>query len=102
MSNVFDVEQAAAGLDAIRQMTSEIWSGIAFDDDARVALRRDGFARDSVRLTGPNPFVLSAISDDQIKVETMSDGAEDEALLDLWRLYFMRRVVASTGRHDAA
>jgi hypothetical protein len=101
MDYAFDVENGVCDLDEIRRLTADIWAGLAFDEGVRAVLRRDGFAIDAVRLTGPNPFALEATSDGRIAVTaTRSDDAA--ALLDLWRLYFVRRIRDRNGRRDAA
>jgi hypothetical protein len=101
MDYAFDVENGVRDLDEIRRLVVEIWAGLAFDNDVRAGLRRDGFAIDKVRLTGPIPFMLAAMADGRIAV-TATRRDDAAALLDLWRLYFMRRIRDRNGRGDAA
>ncbi len=79
-------------------LTANLWADIAFDDDAHAALRRDGLDPDALRLTGPNPFSFALSPDNKALVVT-APGAEagrDEALLDLFRIYFLRRILTGT------
>jgi len=88
-------------LEDIRRFTADIWADLAFDEDGKAALRCDGFAIESLRLTGPNPSILSVQADGRISVSATGprDGA---ALIDLWRLYVMRRLRDGRGHRDAA
>ncbi|WP_157219173.1 hypothetical protein [Flavisphingomonas formosensis] len=85
-----ELESAAAAL----------WAGLAFDEAAKAALRRDGLAVEAIRLTGPCPFRLRAVDAAHIAVSVpgRSDAA---ALLDLWQVYFQRRVAPPGGQQAA-
>jgi len=93
----------AGGADAAGRLEAEaaiLWANLAFDEAAKAALRRDGLAIEGMRLTGPCPFRLRAIDSQQLAVSApgRADGA---ALLDLWQVYFQRRLLPSGGREAA-
>ncbi|MBB6426884.1 hypothetical protein [Sphingopyxis sp. JAI128] len=72
-----------------------IWIGLSIDDAAHAALRRDGFDPASVRLTGLHPFEFAAAPDGGLEIVAhASDSETAEALLDLFRIYFLRRLFA--------
>ena len=78
----------------IAARSAGIWIGLALDDDALAALRRDGLDPGALRLGGLHPFEYAAAPDGGIEVTARaSDDAGAEALLDLFRIYFLRRLL---------
>jgi len=73
----------------VMRAAGNIWSDLAFDEEARAQLRRDGLVLDGVRLTGPNPYAIEALPDGMIRV-SVEPGPAAETLIDLWRLHVMR------------
>jgi len=72
-----------------------IWIGLAIDDAAHASLRRDGLDIARLRLTGLHPFEFAPASDGGLLVVAhANDNETAEALLDLFRVYFMRRLLA--------
>ena len=72
-----------------------IWIGLCIDDAAHAALRRDGLDPAALRLTGLHPFEFAAAPDRGLKVVAhANDNEAAEALLDLFRVYFLRRLLA--------
>jgi len=71
-----------------------IWVGLALDDTALAALRRDGIDPAALRLTGPHPFEFSPADGGVQVVAHANDNETAEALLDLFRVYFLRRLLA--------
>lgn len=96
----FVFDRGALGLEDIERTSAEIWAGLAFDEEARVALKRDGLALDGLRLTGPSPFTIG-LSDDGSRVAVHAgEGAQAEALLDLWQVYFLHRILDRAAGRD--
>lgn len=91
MNGDYLFERGALELGEIVALSTQIWVDLAFDDDARAALKRDGLALDAIRLTGPNPFTLTDAGDGNIEVSVV-DGPDAQALLDLWLVHFARVV----------
>lgn len=72
-----------------------IWIGLTLDDAAHQSLRRDGLDPAALRLSGLHPFHFEAGDDGQISVTAhATDDDQAEALLDLFRVYFLRRLSA--------
>lgn len=72
-----------------------IWIGLALDDDALAALRRDGLDPAALRLSGLHPFEYEHAADGSLAVIAhANDNETAEALLDLFRVYFLRRLIA--------
>ena len=72
-----------------------IWVGLALDDDAHAALRRDGFDPGLLRLSGLHPFSYDAPPEGGVRVTAhATDAAAAEALLALFQVYFLRRLTA--------
>lgn len=72
-----------------------IWIGLSIDDAAHAALRRDGLDPTALRLTGLHPFEFAADSEGELQVVAhANDNQTAEALLDLFRIYFLRRLLA--------
>lgn len=72
-----------------------IWIGLSIDDAAHAALRRDGLDPAALRLTGLHPFEFAAAPDGGLQVIAhANDNETAEALLDLFRVYFLRRLLA--------
>lgn len=72
-----------------------IWIGLSIDDAAHATLRRDGLDPTTLRLTGLHPFEFAATPDGGLQVVAYANDNETaEALLDLFRVYFLRRLLA--------
>jgi hypothetical protein len=71
-----------------------VWIGLSIDDAAHAALRRDGLEPATLRLTGLHPFEFAAAPDGGLQVVAhANDNDTAEALLDLFRVYFLRRLL---------
>lgn len=84
---------ASLALDEIQRLATDMWSDLAFDEQALARLRRDGLALDGLRLTGPTPFQIASAGSDELVVTiapSVSDPMHIATLLDLWRLHFMK------------
>ena len=80
---------------ALAERSAALWAGLGLDDEAHAALRRDGLAPAGLRLSGAHPFVFGAAPDGAIAVSAhAADTATAEARLDLFRVYFLRRLLA--------
>lgn len=85
----------ARDLAALAARSSEIWAGLAIDQEALSALRRDGLDPAAFRLSGPHPFAFAFVDTDKIGVTAHAPDREAaEALLDLFRVAFLRRLLA--------
>lgn len=71
-----------------------IWVGLTLDDTALAVLRRDGIDPAALRLTGPHPFEFAPADGGVQVVAHANDNETAEALLDLFRVYFLRRLLA--------
>lgn len=81
-------------LKTIAARSAGIWIGLSIDDGAHAALRRDGLDPAALRLTGLHPFEFSAAPDGGWQVIAhANDNETAEALLDLFRVYFLRRLL---------
>lgn len=80
---------------AIAAASAELWAELSLGEEARQTLRRDGLDERKLRLTGPHPFDYAPGEDeDQIAVRTHATDSESaEAMLDLFRVYFLRRLI---------
>lgn len=88
-----DAEGRDPGLIAAR--SAGIWIGLTIDDDARASLRRDGLDPAALRLSGLHPFEFEAAPDGTLNVVAhANDNEAAEALLDLFRVYFLRRLMS--------
>jgi len=88
---------AAEGRDPgmIAARSAGIWIGLSLDDDALAGLRRDGLDPAALRLTGLHPFEYEPAPDGGLHVTAhANDNESAEALLDLFRVYFLRRLLA--------
>ena len=88
---------AAEGRDPgmIAARSAGIWIGLSLDDDALASLRRDGLDPAALRLTGLHPFEYEPAPDGGLEVTAhANDNEAAEALLDLFRIYFLRRLLA--------
>lgn len=75
--------------------SARIWIGLSIDDAAHAALRRDGLDPATLRLTGLHPFDFAAAPGGKLQVVAhANDNERAEALLDLFRVYFIRRLLA--------
>lgn len=82
-------------LDQIAARSAGIWVGLAVDDGAHAALRRDGLDPATLRLTGLHPFEFARAADGGLQVvANANDNEAAEGLLDLFRVYFLRRLLA--------
>jgi hypothetical protein len=88
------VEVLGMDADDIAPLGTQIWAGLAFDDEARAAFKRDGLMLDGLRLTGPMQFVFTSDGTARICV-TVSAGADGDALLDLFRIWLLPRLRAA-------
>lgn len=88
-----DAESRDLALLAAR--SAGIWIGLALDDDAHASLRRDGLDPAAFRLSGLHPFEYGSAPDGGLEVTAhANDNEAAEALLDLFRVYFLRRLLA--------
>lgn len=79
----------------IAARSAGIWIGLSIDETAHAALRRDGLAPAALRLTGLHPFEFTAAPEGGLQVVAhANDNKTAEALLDLFRVYFLRRLLA--------
>ena len=83
-----------ADLGMIAARSAGIWVGLALDDAAIAALRRAGLDPAALRLTGLHPFEFSPAEGGVQVVAHANDNETAEALLDLFRVYFLRRLLA--------
>lgn len=82
-------------LDMIAARSAGIWIGLSLDDDAFASLRRDGLDPAALRLSGLHPFEYASAPDGGLNVIAhANDNETAEALLDLFRVYFLRRLLA--------
>ncbi|SBV31816.1 protein of unknown function [uncultured Sphingopyxis sp.] len=82
-------------LSDIAARSAGIWIGLSIDDAAHAALRRDGLDPAALRLTGLHPFEYAPAPDGGLQVVAhANDNETAEALLDLFRIYFLRRLLA--------
>lgn len=81
--------------ETITARSAGIWIGLSLDDAAPAALRRDGLDPAALPLTGLHPFQFSRSTEGGLQVVAhANDNATAEALLDLFRVYFLRRLFA--------
>lgn len=79
----------------IERATAMLWAELAFDDHAKSALKRDGLVLDGLRLTGPSPFIVHEIQNDNERYAVSAEAADAgqrEALLALWQVHFLKRL----------
>lgn len=82
-------------IDMIAARSAEIWIELPLDDATLAALRRDGLDPAALRLTGLHPFEFAPAEDCGMRVIAhANDNEAAEALLDLFRVYFLRRLLA--------
>jgi hypothetical protein len=90
---VIAVDDADFAMIAAR--SAGIWIGLALDDTALAAIRRDGLDPTTLRLTGLHPFEYAPADDGGVRVTAHANDNEGaEALLDLFRVHFLRRLLA--------
>lgn len=81
-------------LGMIAARSAGIWIALALDGDALAALRRDGLDPAALRLGGLHPFEYERGPDGGLEITARaSDDAGAEALLDLFRIHFLRRLL---------
>lgn len=91
----FTVAGGIRDFETISARSAGIWIGLAIDDDAHAALRRDGLDPAALRLSGLHPFEFAPLPEGGLRVTAhANDKAGAEALLDLFRVYFLRRLLA--------
>ena len=79
----------------IAARSAGIGIGLAIDDAAHAALRRDGLDPAALRLTGLHPFEFAPLPEGGMRVTAhANDNETAEALLDLFRVYFLGRLLA--------
>ena len=79
----------------IAARSAGIWIELSIDDGAHAALRRDGLDPTALRLTGLHPFEFVQAAKGGLQVIAHSNDNETaEALLDLFRVYFLRRLLS--------
>lgn len=81
-------------IDMIAARSAGIWIGLSVDDAALAALRRDGIDPAALRLTGLHPFEFAPAPGGVQVTAHANDNEGAEALLDLFRVYFLRRLLA--------
>ncbi len=82
-------------LDMIAARSAGIWIGLTLDDEALASIRRDGLDPTALRLSGLHPFEYEPGPDGALQVVAhANDNEAAEALLDLFRVYFLRRLLA--------
>lgn len=81
-------------LDIMAARSAGIWIGLSVDDAAHAALRRDGLDPAALRLTGLHPFEFASAQGGVQVTAHANDNEGAEALLDLFRVYFLRRLLA--------
>lgn len=91
----FSIAVGNADPDMLAARSAGIWIGLSIDDDALAAIRRDGLDPATLRLTGLHPFEFARGDDGDIAVTAhANDNDAAEALLDLFRVYFLRRLLS--------
>lgn len=81
-------------LGMIAARSAGIWISLSIDDDALAAIRRDGLDPAALRLTVLHPFEYEPGPDGALQVTAhANDNEAAEALLDLFRVYFLRRLL---------
>jgi hypothetical protein len=98
MNGHLSVERRGADPAEVQRETALLWAEFVFDDDAKAALRRDGLSLEGVRISGPSPYWVRTAKDNPDVLVITVDPASDvqrQALLALWQVYFMKRVLAA-------
>ncbi len=89
------VAGAYGDLKTVAARSVGIWIGLSIDDAAHAALRRDGLDPAALRLTGVHPYEFAEAPTGGLQVIAhANDNEAAEALLDLFRVYFLRRLLA--------
>lgn len=79
----------------ISARSAGIWIGLSLDDGALASIRRDGLDPAALRVSGLHPFEYEPAPDGGLNVIAhANDNEAAEALLDLFRVYFLRRLLA--------
>jgi len=100
MDRTFSFERGALEPGMVERLTADVWADLAFDETAKAALKRDGLSLDGLRLTGPNPFLVTESDAGQVTISV--PGPNDAAaLLDLWQVHFLRRIREAAGSKAA-
>lgn len=80
--------------ETIAARSADIWIELVLDDAAHSALRRDGLDPAALRLTGVHPFEFERAPGGGLQVVAhANDNEAAEVLLDLFRVYFLRRLL---------
>lgn len=82
-----------ADLKSLAARSAGIWIGLSIDYAAHAVLRRDGLDPATLRLTGIHPFEFAARPGGLQVIAHANDNETAEALLDLFRVYFIRRLL---------
>jgi hypothetical protein len=90
------------GLDPIiaASRATPIWASLAFDEEAKAALKRDGLMLEALRLTGPMPFVFTRGEASQVRVAAPG-RADADGLLDLFRVWMLPRLRTAAAGDEA-
>lgn len=84
----FSFDSAGLSVDEVARHTADMWADLPFDRDGLSALKRDGLALDGLNLGGHCPYRISVADNGQLRVG--ATGEQADALLDLWRMHFLR------------
>ena len=79
-SKALFVDVLGLDTDVIAPLSAEIWAGLAFDNEARAALKRDGLMLDGLRLTGPMPFTFTSAGTARVRVIVPDKNDSDRCL----------------------
>ena len=83
-------------IDMMAARSAGIWIGLSLDDEALASIRRDGLDPAALRLSGLHPFEFEPGPDGGLNVIAhANDNEAAEALLDLFRVFFLRRLLAA-------
>jgi hypothetical protein len=90
------------GLDPVEAAlrATPIWALLAFDEEAKAALKCDGLMLEALRLTGPMPFAFSQGEASRIRV-TAPGRADADGLLDLFRVWMLPRLRTTAAGDEA-
>lgn len=90
-----NIAAEARDLEMLAARSAGLWVALSIDDDALAAIRRDGLDPAALRLGGPHPFEYQRAPGGGLEVIAhANDNDAAEALLDLFRVYFLRRLLA--------
>jgi hypothetical protein len=84
----FSFDSGGLALGEIERLTAERWADLLFDRETLTALKRDGLALEGVNLGGQSPYRFCPADAGSVIVSATGDHAD--ALIDLWRVHFLR------------